>query len=68
MRTNHSAFSNMNLEQCEQYEDKDKAAQRDIFHKESCADAKSIRQRNERRARLLSRSSARRNFLVGWEM
>ncbi|CAM9646291.1 unnamed protein product, partial [Ectocarpus sp. 12 AP-2014] len=49
------------------YEDRDKAAQRDISMKESDEGQQSIRRRDERRSRWLLRSTVRREFLHNWE-
>ncbi|CAM9645345.1 unnamed protein product [Scytosiphon promiscuus] len=53
--------------QQQKYEDRDKAAQRQISQKESCEGEQSILKRDERRSRWLLRSSAKREFLQNWE-
>ncbi|CAM9610693.1 unnamed protein product [Ectocarpus fasciculatus] len=53
--------------QQQKYEDRDKAAQREISMKESNEGQQSIRQRDERRSRWLLRSTVRREFLQNWE-
>lgn len=50
-----------------QYEDRDKAAQREISRTESYEGEESIRHRENRRSRMLLRSNARRDFLENWE-
>eukprot|EP00752_Nemacystus_decipiens_P011065 g9831.t1 len=53
--------------QQQKYEDRDKAAQREISRNESYEGDRSIRQRDERRSRLLHRSTERRDFHKNWE-
>ncbi|CAN0341238.1 unnamed protein product [Ectocarpus sp. 6 AP-2014] len=53
--------------QQQKYEDRDKAAQREISMKESDEGQQSIRRRDERRSRWLLRSTVRREFLQNWE-
>lgn len=50
-----------------QYEDRSKAAQREMSHTAAYEGNESLRQRNERRAKQLDRFSARRRFLANWE-
>eukprot|EP00903_Cladosiphon_okamuranus_P008129 g7829.t1 len=53
--------------QQQKYEDRDKAAQREMSRNERCEGDRSIRHRDERRSRLLRRSIERRDFFKNWE-